>query len=78
MVGLKSVKLKKKFKNLKLRTEIFSVRLSKINLDGIDYVHKVKLEVVVNNDMVDNVVNTIQLNAHTGLKGDGNIFNTSV
>lgn len=51
---------------------------SKINLDGIDYVHKVKLEVVVNNDMVENVVNTIQLNAHTGLKGDGKIFVTSV
>jgi len=29
---------------------------SKINLDGIDYIHKVKLEVVVNNDMVENVV----------------------
>ena len=51
---------------------------SKTNLDGIDYVHKVKLEVVISNDMVENVVNTIQLNAHSGLKGDGKIFVTSV
>ncbi len=52
--------------------------VNKTTLDGVDYVHKVKLEVVVNNEMVESVVNTIQSNAHTGLKGDGKIFVTSV
>lgn len=39
-----------------------------------DYVEKVKLELVVHNDMVDKVVDTIQEIAHTGNPGDGKIF----
>ncbi len=44
-------------------------------LDGlIEYVHKVKIEVVVPDEMIEAVVNTIQANAHTGNPGDGKIF----
>ena len=42
--------------------------------DLIDYVPKVKLEVIVHDEMLDAVVDTIQKNAHTGNKGDGKIF----
>jgi nitrogen regulatory protein P-II 1 len=40
----------------------------------IEYVHKVKIEVVVPDEMVEAVVETIQANAHTGNPGDGKIF----
>jgi nitrogen regulatory protein P-II 1 len=44
-------------------------------LDGlIEYVDKVKIEVVVPDEMVEIVVNTIQAKAHTGNPGDGKIF----
>jgi len=39
-----------------------------------DYVKMVKLELVVHEDMVDEIVNTIQRIAHTGNPGDGKIF----
>jgi len=42
--------------------------------DLIDYVPKVKIEIVVNDDMFDIVVDTILEHAHTGNKGDGKIF----
>ena len=42
--------------------------------DLIDYVPKVKLEIVVNDEMLDTVVNTIKAKAHTGNIGDGKIF----
>lgn len=38
------------------------------------FVNRVKLELVVNDDIVDEVVNTIQNIAHTGNPGDGKIF----
>jgi nitrogen regulatory protein PII len=34
----------------------------------------VKLEIVCQNDLVDQVVTTIEKAAHTGLKGDGKIY----
>lgn len=46
----------------------------KIVDDLVEYVEKVKLEVVVPDEMVDLVVNTIQEKAHTGHPGDGKIF----
>jgi nitrogen regulatory protein P-II 1 len=46
----------------------------KIVEDLIEYVPKVKLEIVVNDEMLDVVVRTIQGQAHTGNKGDGKIF----
>jgi len=42
--------------------------------DLIDYVPKVKLEIVVNDEMLDTVVKTIKEKAHTGNRGDGKIF----
>lgn len=44
-------------------------------LDGlVAYVQKIKIEVVVPDEMVGTVVNTIQVHAHTGNPGDGKIF----
>ncbi len=42
--------------------------------DLIDYVPKVEIEVVVHDDMLDLVVDTIVDHAHTGNNGDGKIF----
>jgi nitrogen regulatory protein P-II 1 len=43
--------------------------------DGlITYAPKVKIEVVVPDEMIETVVSTIQANAHTGNPGDGKIF----
>ena len=44
----------------------------------IEYVHKVKIEVVVPDETIEAVVNTIQTNAHTGNPWDGKIFIYSV
>ena len=46
----------------------------KIMEDLIDYVPKVKIEIIVNDEMLDMVVKTIKDKAHTGNKGDGKIF----
>ena len=35
---------------------------------------KVKIEIVVHDDLVDEIVNTIQKTAHTGNPGDGKIY----
>ena len=40
----------------------------------IDYAQKVKLEIVVADELVETVVGVIQKNAHTGNPGDGKIF----
>lgn len=42
--------------------------------DMVEYIEKVKIEVVVPDEMVDVVVESIQRNAHTGNPGDGKIF----
>ena len=42
--------------------------------DLIDYVPKVKVEIIVNDDLLDKVVKIILENAHTGNKGDGKIL----
>lgn len=41
---------------------------------GVLFAPKIKLETVVDDDMADQVVATIQKNAHTGNIGDGKIF----
>lgn len=46
--------------------------------DAIDYVKKVKVEIVVPDELGDSVVQMIQTNAHTGNPGDGKIFVSSV
>ena len=40
----------------------------------IDFLPKVKIETVVSDDKVENVVNTIRESANTGKIGDGKIF----
>lgn len=51
---------------------------SKIVYDGVEYVKKSKLEIVIADSLVDTVVETICKNAHTGNPGDGKIFITEV
>ncbi|MBI4666913.1 MAG: P-II family nitrogen regulator [Nitrospinae bacterium] len=40
----------------------------------VDFLPKIKLEIVVNDDMVEDVVNAVSKAAHTGRIGDGKIF----
>lgn len=44
----------------------------------VDFLPKVKLEIVVADDSVDTVIETITSAAHTGRIGDGKIFVTSL
>ena len=45
------------------------------NDEGIyEFVPKNKIEIVVQDELIEKVVNTIQENAHTGNPGDGKIF----
>jgi nitrogen regulatory protein P-II 1 len=45
-----------------------------IDSEMVEFVPRIKLEVVVNDEMADAVVNVIQKYAHTGNTGDGKIF----
>jgi nitrogen regulatory protein P-II 1 len=44
----------------------------------VDFLPKVKLEIVLNDDLVDNAVEAIRKAAQTGRIGDGKIFVSSV
>jgi nitrogen regulatory protein PII len=44
----------------------------------IDYIPHVKIELVCQDDMVGEVVSAIEKQAHTGLRGDGKIYVSSV
>jgi len=44
----------------------------------IDFLPKIKLEIVVEDDMTDRVVDTIAQAAHSGKIGDGKIFVSSI
>ena len=44
----------------------------------VDFVPKVRLEIIVSEEMVPEVVNTITVSARTGRIGDGKIFVTPV
>ncbi len=50
----------------------------KIVYEMVEFIPRIQLEVVVNDEMVDDVVNVIQKYAHTGNTGDGKIFVSSV
>jgi len=45
---------------------------------AVDFVPKVKLEVVVDDDAVQNVIDTVMRSAQTGQIGDGKIFITDL
>ncbi len=46
----------------------------KVTYEMVDFIPMVKLEVVVNDDMAEQVANVIQKYSHTGNTGDGKIF----
>jgi len=50
----------------------------KVVEDAVEYSTKVKLEIVVPENRVEDVLATIRANAHTGHPGDGKIFVTTV
>lgn len=43
-----------------------------------EFVPRIKLEIVLHNDIVEDVIDVIQRTAHTGNPGDGKIFVTEV
>jgi len=46
----------------------------RIEYEMVEFIPRIKLEVVVHDEMADEVVNVIQKFAHTGNTGDGKIF----
>lgn len=46
----------------------------KVVEDGVDYSRKTKLEIVVPEQLVEEVLEIIRTHAHTGRPGDGKIF----
>jgi len=50
----------------------------KVMYEMVEFIPRIKLEVVVNDEMVDEVVNVIQKFSHTGNTGDGKIFVVNV
>jgi nitrogen regulatory protein P-II 1 len=50
----------------------------KVEYEMVEFMPRIQLEVVVDDDMVAEVVSVIQKHAHTGNKGDGKIFVSTV
>ena len=50
----------------------------KVVYEMVEFIPRIKLEVVVDDAMVDEVVNVIQRFSHTGNTGDGKIFVVNV
>jgi len=50
----------------------------RITEDFLHYVPRVKIEVVCRDDLVEEIISTIERAAHTGLRGDGKIFVSDV
>ena len=50
----------------------------KVQHEMIDYLPHVRLEIACSDDLVDEVVSSIEKNAHTGLRGDGKIYVTGL
>jgi len=50
----------------------------KVLYELIDFLPRIQIEVVVNDEMVEEVVSAIQKHAHTGNAGDGKIFISTV
>ncbi len=46
--------------------------------DLCDYIPAVKIEIVCSDDLAQEVIETIRREAHTGLRGDGKIYVSSV
>ena len=50
----------------------------KVVYELVEFIPRIQLEVVVNDEMVEEVVNVIQRFSHTGNTGDGKIFVVNV
>lgn len=50
----------------------------KLLLDTADYIPRVRLEVACSEEILDDVVGVIEKNGHTGLRGDGKIYITTI
>ncbi len=50
----------------------------KFTEDMIDFIPRIKIEIVCNDDIVDKIITTIEKTAHTGLRGDGKIYISNV
>jgi len=50
----------------------------KIVYEMVEFIPRIQLEVVVDDEMVNEVINVIQKHAHTGNTGDGKIFVSTV
>lgn len=50
----------------------------KVVYEMVEFIPRIQLEVVVNEDLVTEVVDVIQKHAHTGNTGDGKIFVSTV
>ena len=50
----------------------------KVLYEMVEFIPRIKLEVVVDDTMADKVVNIIQKYAHTGNTGDGKIFVSTI
>jgi len=50
----------------------------KVVYEMVEFIPRIQLEVVVNDEMVDEVVEVIQKFSHTGNTGDGKIFVVNV
>ena len=46
--------------------------------DLVDYIPHVKIEMVCRDDMVEEIISVIQKEAHTGLRGDGKIYISTI
>ncbi len=46
----------------------------RVQTDLIDFMPRIRLEMVCPDRLVEKVVSTIEKNAHTGLRGDGKIY----
>ena len=46
--------------------------------DLVDYVPHVKIEIVCTDDVVEKIVSVIEKTAHTGLRGDGKIYVSTI
>ncbi len=46
--------------------------------DLVDYVPHVKIEIVCKDELVEEIISVIEKTAHTGLKGDGKIYVSTI
>jgi nitrogen regulatory protein P-II 1 len=68
----------KPFKLDEVREALSEVGVTGLTVTEVDFLPKVKIEVVVPNDQVERAIDAIVKSARTGKIGDGKIFVTGV